>query len=246
MITSKQNALVKQIRSLHNKKYRDELGLYVVEGLKMVKEALCLCSNVKTIVCTQNAFNLLGETSAQVQVVSDQVFDYITGEKSPQGIIAVITKPQTDVVAPTGSAVFLDGVADPGNLGTVIRTMACVGIKDLYLTTDGADAFSPKTVRSSMSGIFHVNVHVGQREQILDAINLPLIVADMGGQNVFEIKQDGDFCLVIGNEAHGVSQQVKAKADKVVSIPMKSGMESLNAGVSAGILMYVINNGIKN
>jgi TrmH family RNA methyltransferase len=146
------------------------------------------------------------------------------------------------VVAPTGSCLFLDGVSDPGNLGTIIRTMACAGIKDLYLLDQGADAFSPKAVRSSMSGIYNVNIRVGTREEILNAINLPIIVADMGGENLFSTKIEGDFCLVIGNEAHGVSEMVRQKADKVVSIPMQKGMESLNAGVSAGILIYVIKN----
>ena len=242
MITSKQNALVKEIRSLHNKKFRDGLGIYLVEGVKMVKEALALSACVKTVVCTQNGLETLGEINCDTQLVSDQVFEYITGEKSPQGVIAILQKPNVKIAKPTGSCLFLDGVSDPGNLGTIIRTMACAGIKDLYLTNECADAFSPKAVRSSMSGIYNVNIMVGAREEILNAINLPIIVADMGGENVFSTKIEGDFCLVIGNEAHGVSKTVREKADKVVSIPMQKGMESLNAGVSAGILIYVIKN----
>lgn len=242
IITSKQNALIKKISSLSDKKNRDELGQYIVEGVKMVKEAIAFSCPVEKLVCTEKGLSLLGENNLNAVLVSDEVFSIITGEKTPQGVLAVVKKPNVSLAEPRGNCVLLDGVADPGNVGTIIRTMACAGIKDLYLTPDCADAFSPKAVRSSMSGIFKVKIHYGERENILNVLNRSIVIADMSGENVFETKVENDFCLVIGNEAHGVSDFFRSHANKFVRIPMEKDMESLNAGVSAGILIYVIKN----
>ena len=91
-----------------------------------------------------------------------------------------------------------------------------------------------------MGGVFRAKIYTCTKQQALDGIKLPIVVADMKGENVFENTLKGDFCLVIGNEGHGVSQEVKSRASHTVSIPMQNGMESLNASVSAGILMYAL------
>lgn len=241
MIISKQNSLIKEIRSLLNKKYRDSLGRYVVEGVKMVNEAFALGQKVLTVVCTEKCLNLLAVTGVEVTLVSDDVYNSISDEKSPQGALAVIEKPSFQTPNEK-SCVMLDGVSDPGNMGTIIRTMACAGYRDLYISDDCADPFSPKAVRSSMSGIYHVNVIRKSRQELVNDIKFPLIVADMHGENVFDRKIDGEFCLVIGNEARGISDFIREKASLTVKIPMQEGMESLNAGVSAGILMYALKN----
>ena len=241
MITSKQNQLIKKIRSLEKKKFRDQENLYVVEGIKMVNEAVKLGQKVEYIICTQTAMPDLKVEDKEIIVVTDEIFDYITTEVSPQGALAVISKPTFSLKSPTDSCLLLDGVSDPANVGAIIRTAVASGYKDLYLI-DCADAYSPKAVRASMSGIYGVNVHTGNYNEVFSVVNLPLVVADMGGENVFSTKIDGKFCLVIGNEAHGVSQTVREKAKKVISIPMEKNMESLNASVSAGILMYALKN----
>ena len=241
MIISKQNSLVKEARSLESKKFRDSLNRYVVEGVKMVNEAFCCGQEVLSVICTEKCLEKLNLNGFEPTIVSQQVFDYISGEKTPQGALAILKKPQPSSKE-IGSCLLLDGVSDPGNVGTIIRTMACAGYKNVYLTPDSADPFSPKAVRSSMSGIYHVSVNYVDREQVKEVISLPIIVADMHGKNVFEGGVKGDFCLVIGNEAHGVSECVKNLAKSTVKIPMREGMESLNAGVSAGILMYALKN----
>lgn len=246
MITSKQNSLVKFIRSLQDKKNRDQNGLYIVEGVKMVREAMASGMDFYALVCTEKGSTLLGETQGfeggkiiEKQMVSDEVFKSISGEVSPQGVLAILYKPNIEVQSPKGSCLFLDGVSDPANVGMIIRTAAASGYSELYLA-DCADAFSPKAVRASMSGIFKVSVYTGGREELLSKINLPLAIADMNGKNVFELAPQDNVCLVIGNEAHGVSRELKEKADIVLSIPMQNGMESLNAAVSASILMYTL------
>ena len=241
MITSKQNQLIKKIRSLENKKFRDQENLYVANGIKMVNEAVSLGQKIEYIICTESASSLVSNGDFEITLVSDEVFDYLSTEATPQGALAVISKPKINLSSPTDCCLLLDGVSDPTNVGAIIRTAVASGYKDLYLV-DCADAYSPKAVRASMSGIYGVNVYTGSYDDVFGVINLPLIVADMGGENVFNAKLKDKFCLVIGNEAHGVSQKVRAKAKYVVSIPMEKGMESLNASVSAGILMYALKN----
>ncbi|MBQ3116531.1 MAG: RNA methyltransferase [Clostridia bacterium] len=242
MITSKQNALIKEIRSLADKKFRDRLNLFVVEGIKPVNEAVGLSMPVKVIICTEKAVQSLCVAGVDVQVVTDEVFKSVSEEVSPQGALAVVEKPQTPVQAPKGSCLLLDGVSDPANVGAIIRTAAASGYNDVYLTETCADAYSQKAVRTSMSGIFHVRVMRGKIQDLLACIDLPICVADMNGENVFEYSAKTDVCLVIGNEGHGVSEEIKKIANFTVKIPMENGMESLNAGVSAGILMYNLKN----
>ncbi len=247
IITSKQNTLIKEVRSLLTKKFRDKLNKFVVEGVKMVNEAFATGQKVLTVIATEKCVDRIIAKDIEIQIVTDEVYASISDEKTPQGALAVIEKPPLDFVSPKDSCILLDGLADPGNLGTIIRTMACAGYRHLYLTEDCADAYSPKTVRSSMSGIYHVNVHIADREKLVKQIGLPIVVADMNGVNVFDSQSvnrliKGEFCLVIGNEAHGVSDLLKGLANATVKIPMQMGMESLNAGVSAGILMYALKN----
>ena len=166
MIISKQNSLVKEARSLESKKFRDSLNRYLVEGVKMVNEAFLCGQEVLSVICTEKGLAKLNLNGFEPTLVSEQVFEYISGEKSPQGALAILKKPQPKKCS--GSCLFLDGVSDPGNVGTIIRTMACAGYNTVYLTQDSADPYSPKAVRSSMSGIYHVNTVYVDREKIKD------------------------------------------------------------------------------
>ena len=243
MIISKQNSLIKEIRSLQNKKFRESLNRYFVEGVKMVNEAFKFNQKVLCVIATESNLSKLNVGDFPVEVVSEEVYDSISQEKSPQGALAVIEMPQIlTTFSGQECALLLDGVSDPGNLGTIIRTMVASGYKNLLVTSDCVDVFSPKVVRASMSGIYSVNIFQVERENLKGQINLPIIVADMGGEDVFKFNSPQNFCLVIGNEAHGVSKQVRDIADYCVKIPMEQEMESLNAGISAGILMYALKN----
>ena len=237
MITSKQNALIKEIRSLSDKKNRDILCQYIVEGIKPVLEAIALGVKARAVLCTEKAENVLPQGVEKI-VVSDEVFKSISEEKTPQGVLGVFYKPNNLVEKVKGSVVLLDGVSDPANVGAIIRTAAASGYNTVYLTEDSADAYSQKAVRASMSCIFRVKVIRSDIDTILSTIDKKIVVADMHGTNVFESKIKDEFCLVIGNEGRGVSDKLKALADITVSIPMQNGVESLNAAVSAGILMY--------
>ena len=246
MIVSRQNSLVKLIRSLTDKKNRDQNNLFIAEGVKIINEAILLGADIYKIVATEKGLALLDKKALSfcVETVSEEIFSYVSGEVTPQGAIALIKKTNNKICSPTGNCLFLDGVSDSSNVGAIIRTAAACNFKEIYIA-NGADAYSPKSVRASMSGIFRVKVFSGTREELLNAINLPIIVADMHGENVFNSSLNDKFCLVIGNEAHGVSELLRQKAKYSVSIPMANGMESLNAAVSAGILMYILTNTLK-
>lgn len=238
MITSRQNALVKFVRSMSDKKNRDENSIFVVEGIKTVKEVLSSGLEIYALLMTEKAEkSLQSETPLKAEIVSEEIFSYVSGEVSPQGALALVKKPESRPYS-KGNSVFLDGVADPSNVGAIIRSAAAAGFNDVFLTDDSADPYGAKAVRASMSGIFRVNVIVGERETLIKSLSSPVIVADMNGENVFGLKVDAPFCLCIGNEGRGVSDELKKRADITVSIPMENGMESLNAAVSAGILMY--------
>ena len=243
IITSKCNPLVKEIASLKDKKFRKKCKKYVVEGFKMVNEAVLANKKIDCIVGTEIGLTRVKTADFSVVKVSEQVFDFLSDAVTPQGVLAVLIEEEFPLTAPQKPCVLLDRVQDPGNVGTIIRTACAVGVKDIYLL-DCCDPYSPKAVRSSMSGIFAVNLHfigVSDLEQIFSQI--PILVADMGGENVFTFNPPKNWCLVVGNEANGVSETIKNMASHIVKIPMSAHSESLNAGVSLAVTLYELTEG---
>ena len=243
IITSKSNPKIKEIASLKEKKFRKKSGLYVVEGYKMVSEALSAKKSVKLLMGTTEGLARFSCEEIDKIEVSEEVLNYVSDAVTPQGVLAVLSEEYVEPKTPIKPCVLLDGVSDPGNLGTIIRTCAAVGVKDLYLV-DCCDAYSPKTVRSSMSGIFFVNLTVLKREDVaLIMGETPVIVADMNGENVFTFNPPERYCLVIGNEANGVSKEIENLATNTIKIPMAKTSESLNAGVSLAVTLYELTEG---
>lgn len=238
VISSKANPEIKRISSLAEKKFRNQYGEFIVESVKAVDECLSSGMSVSEIVCTAS----LADRYVNSLVVTNELFARISTEKSPQGVLAVVKKPDTSVRAPNGSCILLDRLQDPGNLGTVIRTANAAGYDDIYLI-NCTDAFSPKAVRASMGGIFYVNIHEGDYDGVFSALDgVPLVCADMDGEDIFAFKAPEKFCLCIGNEGGGVSDILKEHCRYTVKIPMRSTCESLNAAVSAAVAMYVLKN----
>ncbi|MCI8370249.1 MAG: RNA methyltransferase [Clostridia bacterium] len=241
VITSKSNPLIKEIVALSDKKFRSKLGLYIVEGTKTVNECIAAGCEITKVVCSEE---LIADYHDAVAVSRD-IFEYISSEKTPQGVLAVVKIPQNFLKPPESSCLLLDCLQDPGNLGTIIRTANAAGYKDLYLI-NCTDPYSAKAVRASMSGIFFINVYRGERAEILSMLDgLPLICADMDGENIFSFVPPKKFCLCIGNEGGGISDEVMKTADYKISIPMSGTCESLNAAVSAGIAMYQLKYNLK-
>ena len=236
VITSKSNPIIKDIVKLNDKKYRREAGLYLVEGIKPVNECIAAGCKVEKVICTEK----LSANYANSIVVSDDVFGSISSEKTPQGVISVVKIPNLSLKSPKNSCILLDRLQDPGNLGTIIRTANAAGYKEIYLI-NCTDPYSPKAVRASMSGIFFTEVYQGSEEEILNTLrDVPMISADMHGENIFGFQPPERFCLCIGNEGSGISDVIKNNSGYTVKIPMTENCESLNAAVSAGIAMYVL------
>lgn len=238
VISSKNNPIIKEIIKLNDKKYRNLNMLYLVEGIKTVDECILSGAEVKDIVCTE----ALSYKYDKAIVVTDEVFSAISSEKTPQGVIAVVKIPQTELKPPEKSCILLDRLQDPGNLGTIIRTANAAGYREIYLI-NCADPYSPKAVRASMSGIFFTHIYKSTKEKILSAVSgVPLICADLNGEDIFSCIPPKKFCLCIGNEGAGIDREIAQTADYKVKIPMEKTCESLNAAVSAGIAMYILKN----
>ena len=238
IILSRQNPLVKELASLKEKKGRRRTGTFLVEGHKMVREAVASGMDVVRLILRED---YAGETYGLPAVrLGRDAFAAVCDEKTPQGIAAEVAIPLRSVQPPQGRCLLLDGLQDPANVGAIIRTAVAAGYEDVYLA-GCADPFSPKSVRASMSGVFFARIMQGTQEEILSAIaGLPVIAADMGGEDVFSYAAPEKFCLAVGSEGNGLSELVRSRADVTVRIPMDARTESLNAAVSAGILMYAL------
>lgn len=206
----------------------------------MVKESTT--SDIERVATIVSA-SYTGETfSLPVETVSDEVFASVTDEKTPQGILTVLRIPQRTLVPPQESCLLLDRIADPGNMGAIVRTANAAGYRSIYCI-GCTDPFAPKSVRSSMSGIFFTRLYFGSEEEILRVVDCPIVAGDMRGEDLFAFRAPKRYALAIGNEANGLSPIVRKAAAYTVAIPMESSQESLNAAVSAGIIMYTLKYG---
>lgn len=240
IITSPSNQTVKRIIKLKNKKYRDEAGEFIVEGKRNVLDtATAAPSSVKLIVFSESGYGAHGGdfSAFPCVVLSDTVFEKAADTETAQGVLSVNSVPSFSF--PYENAfVLLDRVRDPGNVGTILRTCCACGY-DVVLN-NCCDILSPKVVRSSMSAILKCNIGIDIDCQTLKANGYELIAADMGGDSVFGASRpSGKYCIVIGNEGDGISEQVKSCCDRVLSIPMQN-IESLNASVAAAVMMYAL------
>ena len=236
--SSKQNSTIKKIASLKEKKFRQKYGLYISEGIKPVNDAISLNKPIKYIVATQEILDKILPNNLETLIVTNEVFSYITTEVTPQGVLCVIEIGENQLCQPSGNAVLLDGVQDPGNIGTIIRSCLAFGYKDIYLV-NCCDAYSPKVVRSSMSAIYSVNIYKGSLEEVLSTLKgYKIIVADMVGESLHGFKIEDKYVLCMGSEGNGISNELYSKKDRVVSIPMNELSESLNVSVATSIIMY--------
>ena len=251
VIYSKDNEIIKKIRSLKEKKYRDIENSYVIEGIKLVKEAIAEKAKIKQIViceeCLDNEIDkdILYEIAKyDVIYVTEKVFDLITDVKTPQGIIAVVEKNNVkkQIDYSQDIIVVLDGIQDPGNLGTILRTVDSANLNQIILSQNSADPYNPKVVRSTMGAIFRVNII--ESENIIDTLqeiknnNFKVMVTALDTKKSIYNVDYNKKAIVIGNEANGVSKEVQALADEKVKIPMLGKTESLNASVATGIMIY--------
>lgn len=237
IITSRDNKTVALVRKLAQKKYREEYGLFVAEGLRTVSDITAFAPELvdQVLVTTARA-----SAFPDAVVVDDRVFESMSDTMHSQGVLAVLRIPELRP-RDNGYALFLDGVRDPGNVGTLIRTACAAGYGDVYLK-DCADAYSGKVVRSTMSAIVKVGIHAAHVGTVdtLRSDGYTVIGADMDGRDIYGIAANAydKVCVVVGGEANGISEEIRSKCDDMISIPMEGDIESLNAAVSGALMMY--------
>ena len=252
IISSKDNELIKHIKKLKDKKHRDESNEYIIEGVKLIEEAVKENARIKKIiVCEDTTRTYEIPTHIMYEIakyecvyVTDKIFASITQVTNPQGIMAIIEKGDTDaqIDYTQDIIVALDDVQDPGNLGTILRTVDSIGLNQIIVSKGTADAFNSKVVRSTMGAIFRVKIieveNLPQSIKEMRKHHFKLMVTSLQTENsIYDIKFNKKI-IVIGNEANGVSKEIQEMADEKAKIPMLGKTESLNASVAAGVVMY--------
>lgn len=252
VITSKDNELIKNIRKLKEKKYRQQENKYIIEGIKLIEEAIQEEASIETIVvcedCVENNSieqKLLYEIAKYNCIyVTEKVFNVITEVTKPQGILAVINKENqnNNIDYEQELILILDGIQDPGNLGTILRTADSAGLKQLIISSQTADVYNPKVVRSTMGAIFRVKIIVSEDlEKTIKEIKkhkYKVVATSLQTeQSIYDIDYNKK-AIIIGNEANGVSDNIMEICDIKAKIPMLGKTESLNASVATSIIVY--------
>lgn len=251
-ITSKDNEFVKHVKKLKDKKYRDANNEYVIEGIKLVKEAIGENANIKQIIICEDCEDsgvipkdLMYEIAKYECVyVTKNVFSILTEVVNPQGIIAIVDKNigEKEINYSEEIIVALDDIQDPGNLGTILRTVDSVGLTQILVSKGTADCFNPKVVRSTMGAIFRVKIieceDLKQTLKETKKHKFEIVVTSLQtDESLYDINYNKKV-IVIGNEANGVKKEIQDMADKKVKIPMIGKTESLNASIATGIILY--------
>ncbi len=265
IITSRQNPAVKRACALLDKKAREVEGCFRFDGIKLFAEAVVCGVDIESVYIKESSANLVYSrigreldalSEESVILVSDSVFDKMSEERAPEGIITVakhIDKfRKIDTIINVSlpkieeSVLLLESVRDPGNLGTVIRSAVALGVGRIVMSADCADIYNPKTIRAAMGGLFRADILRIENRLMPEYIS----ILRRSGRRVFAAALDaeaavlGEFdtargdCFVIGNEGHGLSGEVISACDRSVIIPMREGCESLNAAAASVILMW--------
>lgn len=250
-ITSASNPVIKEIKSLQDKKGRKSIGAFLLEGFRLVEDAIDSGADIRYFVVSVSSFSksltiLDKKPQARVIELPDDLFSRVSETMSPQGILAVVSIPADDLkdrLDEFKRVMVLENIQDPGNLGTIIRTADICGFHAVLLSKDSVDPYNPKVVRSTMGSLFRLPVLL--MEDIYETLkDLQLrgirVIAAHPREAAPCWKEDlaDQIALVIGNEGNGLSDRLLDLADKRVMIPMEGRAESLNASTAASILLY--------
>lgn len=257
-IKSNQNKLIKHAKSLQKKKYRDLEGEFLVEGVKLVKEAIESDISISALFFridnhTKNHIEDIINTCLNKNIpaygVDDKPFSDISETETSQGVIAIVKKKNysMDLLFKKDSynLVILEEVQDPGNVGTIIRTADAFGFDMVILSKGCADVYSGKTIRATMGSLFHIPVITDvELESIINKLNqeevLTLATTPYEGTSCFDMEYKYKNAIIIGNESRGISDTLMKHVKLKVIIPMIGKAESLNASVAASLMMYEV------
>ena len=246
-ITSKDNKIVKLCEQLAQKKHRDKLALYLIEGENLVEEAVKNGAGIQTVLVREGYSGKLSGLEEDAFELDARLFDKLAQTETSQGIIAIVNKPQISreqfIGDAGGNFVVLDRLQDPGNIGTILRTADAAGYKLAVVMKGTADVFSPKVVRAATGSLFRMPVvFMDSEEELLEFTRAAgkKTVATCFDTDLYyyDVNLKENIALIIGNEGNGISETLIASSDVKIKIPMHGNIESLNASVAAGILMY--------
>lgn len=230
------NSKIKQIRSLHQKKFRDELQLFLVEGEKMVLEVLASIPGQVEFCAATNDFKTNGYPGIELYHCDEDTLKRCSTLKTPNKVIAVVKKPVFRE-ASSSFVLALDSVQDPGNMGTIMRLADWFGVKQIVCSNTTVDCFNPKVIQASMGAFLRVNVTYTDLKTYLGSTDLPVYGALLEGENVYKKSLAPAGILLMGNEGNGISAELFPCITHPVSIPRFGQAESLNVSVATGILL---------
>lgn len=234
---------IKLLQSLKQLKFRREHGLFIAEGRKIVEELIPSGIRVKEIYALQewiDEYRILCEKSGTtMHPVSNKELERISNLSTPNQALALCHIPMHETIQPKeGILIALDGIRDPGNLGTIVRTADWFGIETVICSGDCVDVYNPKVVQSTMGSIARVKVIYTELEEYLFEAGLPVYATVLEGESIWE-KAPADGIYVIGNESRGIRESVLRHATHRIAIPSSGKAESLNASVATGIVLAI-------
>jgi len=230
---------IKYIQTLFHKKNRDQEGLFIAEGVKIADELINSGFSIQKIYAVKDWAHLHAD-AGNITVVTEDELKRISNLETPNQVVAVVQKKDTTLIPDLHNKItlLLDGIQDPGNLGTIIRTADWFGVQNIIASPDTADVYNSKVVQSTMGSIARVNIIYTDLQVFLPANTITVCGAMLDGENIKAFKPARECLLVIGNESKGIRDYIKPFIQKRIAIPKTGSAESLNAAVAAGIILY--------
>jgi len=244
-ITSSANEQIKHLKKLQTKKTRDQASEFVIENLTTIIDASLAGYLPQQLYITpellDKADSKLRKILAKCEptIINQQVSKHFSSLTTPSGIAAVYA--QLPVTANLKqSLIYFNAISDPGNLGALLRSAVAFGLTDVVLDEGCADLYNPKTLAAAKEAIFKLHISFDQERRLFKEIKkqLPVYATSLQGQNLQPLLSAKKYCLVLGNEAQGVSAEIIKSADQLVKIPMTRNMESLNVAMAGSIIFY--------
>ena len=234
MLSKSQISLIK---SLHQKKYRKEHQLFLVEGFKSISEFINSNYIVHSVYCVKDMISNLPKSIQKQKLfeVTVNELEKISTLQTPQGILAILEIPHFQISKPKDIVIVLDGIQDPGNMGTIIRTADWFGFREIICSENTVDVYNPKVIQASMGSLARVNVSYHSLTAILKNSTLPKYGTLLSGKNVFNINWPKEGFLIFGSEGNGISPDILDLITHPVTIPGSGQTESLNVAISAAI-----------
>ncbi|PIT94379.1 hypothetical protein COT98_03955 [Candidatus Falkowbacteria bacterium CG10_big_fil_rev_8_21_14_0_10_39_9] len=245
-ITSLENEKIKHLAKLNNKKERDRSGEFTVENIKTISDALV--SGIKPLAVfiseelanssDQRIKEIISQV-AEIYTINKKINQKISNLETPSGIMAVFKK-LTGKINTSQKNIYLNGINDPGNLGTILRTALALGFKNIVMDEGCADVYNYKTINASKDAILKLNLILDKQLEVFHQLKkvMPVYATNLDKGHDPKIIKESKFCLVFGGEASGVNKEILAKANKFIKLEMSGEIESLNVAVACGIILY--------